>query len=109
MFFRRVNEYSPAESAKVTDKPIARQQKPIFRPDLTLTELKPEVIARRDTVEGHINLCEQLVNVSFNLITDASSIDVEYIFDVYTNVYFCSRILEFSFSHSVSIITLFFC
>lgn len=64
-FFRKLKDYNPLESAKITDKPITRQQIPIFRPDNALQELRPEVIAQRDTFDGQINLCEQIGFVSY--------------------------------------------
>jgi cohesin loading factor subunit SCC2 len=56
----KVKEYNPAESAKITDKPITRQQIPVFSPDNALQELRPEVISQRETFDGQINLCEQI-------------------------------------------------
>lgn len=66
-----MSAYSPSEAAKVYEKPIIRQSIPVFRPDLTLQELRPEVIAQRNTIEGHINLCEQIAYVSFDHLRKA--------------------------------------
>jgi cohesin loading factor subunit SCC2 len=56
----KVKEYNQLEPAKVTDKPITRQQVPIFHPAHAIRELSPEVIAERDTFDGQISLCEQI-------------------------------------------------
>uniref|UniRef100_A0A914CW65 Nipped-B protein n=1 Tax=Acrobeloides nanus TaxID=290746 RepID=A0A914CW65_9BILA len=57
----KVQEYSPSEAAKVYEKPVTRKNVSVFNPEMTLQELLPGVIATRDTIEGHINLSQQIV------------------------------------------------
>lgn len=35
----------------------------MFNPEMTLQELHPDVVAKRDTIEGHIQLSQQIVYV----------------------------------------------
>lgn len=65
-----MQEYSPSDAAKINEKPVARKNVSLFNPEMTIRELLPDIIAKRDTIEGHINLSQQIVYVS---VTSKSS------------------------------------
>lgn len=62
--FRKVQEYSPSEAAKVYEKALStRKNIAMFYPQTALQELRPEAAHQRDTVNGHINMANQIVYV----------------------------------------------
>lgn len=64
-FFRKVQEYSPSEAAKVYEKAVSsRRNMLMFNPHSALQELRPETAQKRDTVNGHIEMANQIVAVS---------------------------------------------
>ncbi|KHN74356.1 Nipped-B-like protein pqn-85 [Toxocara canis] len=59
---RKVQEYSPSEAAKVYEKALSsRKNITMFYPQTALQELRPEAAHQRDTVNGHINMANQIV------------------------------------------------
>ncbi|VDO42783.1 unnamed protein product [Brugia timori] len=61
-FFRKVQEYSPSEAAKVYEKAVSsRRNMLMFNPHSALQELRPETAQKRDTVNGHIEMANQIV------------------------------------------------
>ena len=64
--FRKVQEYSPSEAAKVYEKALSsRKNITIFYPQTALEELKPESATERETVKGQINMANQIVIVRY--------------------------------------------
>lgn len=60
-----MQEYSPSESAKVYEKAVSsRRNMLMFNPHSALQELHPETAQKRDTVNGHIEMANQIVAVS---------------------------------------------
>ncbi|VDM40811.1 unnamed protein product [Toxocara canis] len=58
----KVQEYSPSEAAKVYEKALSsRKNITMFYPQTALQELRPEAAHQRDTVNGHINMANQIV------------------------------------------------
>uniref|UniRef100_A0A915BWJ3 Nipped-B protein n=2 Tax=Parascaris univalens TaxID=6257 RepID=A0A915BWJ3_PARUN len=58
----KVQEYSPSEAAKVYEKALStRKNIAMFYPQTALQELRPEAAHQRDTVNGHINMANQIV------------------------------------------------
>ncbi|VDK76365.1 unnamed protein product, partial [Anisakis simplex] len=58
----KIQEYSPSEAAKVYEKALSsRKNIQMFFPQTALQELRPEAIHQRDTVNGHINMANQIV------------------------------------------------
>lgn len=63
--FRKVQEYSPSEAAKVYEKALnSRKNIAMFNPQTALHELRPETAQQRETVAGHIEMSKQIVAVS---------------------------------------------
>uniref|UniRef100_A0A0K0FWN9 Nipped-B protein n=1 Tax=Strongyloides venezuelensis TaxID=75913 RepID=A0A0K0FWN9_STRVS len=65
----KVKEYSPSEQAKVYEKPVTRKNISIFNPVSCLRELHPDVIAKRNTISGHIELSHEIVAFRSMLLT----------------------------------------
>uniref|UniRef100_A0A0N5A0L1 Nipped-B protein n=1 Tax=Parastrongyloides trichosuri TaxID=131310 RepID=A0A0N5A0L1_PARTI len=65
----KVKEYSPSEQAKVYEKPITRKNISIFNPISCLRELNPDVIAKRNTISGHIELSNEIASFRTMLLT----------------------------------------
>uniref|UniRef100_A0A158Q833 Nipped-B protein n=1 Tax=Elaeophora elaphi TaxID=1147741 RepID=A0A158Q833_9BILA len=58
----KVQEYSPSEAAKVYEKALSsRRNMLMFNPHSALQELRPETAQKRDTVNGHIEMANQIV------------------------------------------------
>ncbi|VDK74707.1 unnamed protein product [Litomosoides sigmodontis] len=58
----KVQEYSPSESAKIYEKAVSsRRNMLMFNPHSALQELRPETAQKRDTVNGHIEMANQIV------------------------------------------------
>uniref|UniRef100_A0A915PUN3 Nipped-B protein n=1 Tax=Setaria digitata TaxID=48799 RepID=A0A915PUN3_9BILA len=58
----KVQEYSPSEAAKVYEKAVSgRRNMLMFNPHSALQELRPEAAQKRDTVNGHIEMANQIV------------------------------------------------
>ncbi|MCP9261200.1 hypothetical protein DINM_004449 [Dirofilaria immitis] len=58
----KVQEYSPSEAAKVYEKAVSnRRNMLMFNPHSVLQELRPETAQKRDTVNGHIEMANQIV------------------------------------------------
>ncbi|KAK6104387.1 Sister chromatid cohesion C-terminus family protein [Brugia pahangi] len=58
----KVQEYSPSEAAKVYEKAVSsRRNMLMFNPHSALQELRPETAQKRDTVNGHIEMANQIV------------------------------------------------
>lgn len=66
----KIQEYSPTDSVKQYDKPATRKNVNLFNPEMTLQELHPEVLAGRDTLEGHMSLSYKIEYVEFSLDSD---------------------------------------
>ncbi|CEF70691.1 Nipped-B-like protein [Strongyloides ratti] len=65
----KVKEYSPSEQAKVYEKPVTRKNISIFNPVSCLREFHPDVIAKRNTIAGHIELSHEIVSFRTMLLT----------------------------------------
>ncbi|KAL3993808.1 Sister chromatid cohesion C-terminus family protein [Acanthocheilonema viteae] len=58
----KVQEYSPSEAAKVYEKAVSsRRNMLMFNPHSALEELRPETALKRNTVNGHIEMANQIV------------------------------------------------
>ncbi|VDO59990.1 unnamed protein product [Onchocerca flexuosa] len=58
----KVQEYSPSEAAKIYEKAVNnRRNMLMFNPHSALQELRMETVQKRDTVNGHIEMANQIV------------------------------------------------
>ncbi|VDK72975.1 unnamed protein product, partial [Onchocerca ochengi] len=58
----KIQEYSPSEAAKIYEKAVnSRRNMLMFNPHSALQELRMETVQKRDTVNGHIEMANQIV------------------------------------------------